>query len=83
MIDALDKPNPDIAIGSYGLSMTTIEEVFLRYCCSLVSHALFRWFRLVQEEEERIDDENRCTEEMRRVLAKEGNYISIHLDGLI
>lgn len=41
LIDALEKPRPDIAIGSYGLSMTTIEEVFLRYCCSLISHALF------------------------------------------
>jgi ATP-binding cassette subfamily A (ABC1) protein 3 len=30
LVNALDKPRQDIGINGYGLSMTTIEEVFLR-----------------------------------------------------
>ena len=31
LIHALDEQNVDIGVESYGLSMTTIEEVFLKY----------------------------------------------------
>ena len=83
LIDALDKPHPDVGINSYGLSMTTIEEVFLRYDYSLVHCASYSNCRLVQEEEDRIDDQNHCTEETRRLLARDGKYFSAHLDILI
>jgi hypothetical protein len=36
LINALDEKRRDISINSYGLSMTTIEEVFLRFIFYLV-----------------------------------------------
>lgn len=61
LVSALDEQQQSIAINGYGLSMTTIEEVFLR---------------LVEEEENKIDDYNRCTEETRRTLARNRKFIS-------
>jgi hypothetical protein len=78
LINALDQQREDIAINGYGLSMATIEEVFLRSIFHSIhreKRTLILFFRLVEEEEEKAENYGNRTEETRRTLAKSGKYI--------
>ncbi|CAF2778503.1 unnamed protein product [Rotaria sp. Silwood2] len=57
LINALDQHQQSIGINSYGLSMTTIEDFFLK---------------LIREEE-KAEDSNHNPEKTRQILSNEGN----------